>query len=180
MRTKHLALTAMLPLALSLPLALGACSTTDEPSTTPGTNSSPADSSAADSSTTNDATQTSAPTDAVAMSDEVCVDFFQSGPVKLADRAEKDRAMLESGEVKDPATFGEVNLLRQRIRDLAATTDGDQAALLERINAPFVEASNAILDDPELSPSDAEISLPPIDVADSSTAQEEFLAACEG
>ncbi|MDO5740521.1 MAG: hypothetical protein Q4P07_10280 [Ornithinimicrobium sp.] len=174
MRTKHLALTAMLPLALSLPLALGACSTTDEPSTTPDTNSSAADSS------TNDATQTSAPADAVAMSDEVCADFFQSGPVKLADRAEKDRAMLENGEVKDPATFGEVNLLRQRIRDLAATTDGDQAALLERINAPFVEASNVILDDEELSPSDAEISLPPIVVADSATAQEEFLAACEG
>lgn len=171
MRTKHLALTAMLPLALSLPLALGACSTTDEPSTAPGT---------AESSTTNDATQTSAPADAAAMSDGVCADFFQSGPVTLAERAEKDRTMLENGEVKDPATFGEVNLLRQRVRDLAATTDGDQAALLERINAPFVEASNAILDDEELSASDAEISLPPIDVADSTTAQEEFLAACEG
>ncbi|GAA5163754.1 hypothetical protein [Ornithinimicrobium tianjinense] len=124
-----------------------------------------------------DAAATSGATDA-AMTDEVCAAFFQNVPVSLAERAEKDRALLESGETLDPASFGEVNLLKQRIEDLGA--EGDQGALVERINAPFVEASDAVLDDPEKSPTDAEITLPEIDVTDSAAAQEEFLASCSG
>ena len=63
--------------------------------------------------------------------------------------ADAARDALEAGSVADPASWGEVNLLKQRVEQLVDRADADQAALLERVNAPFVEASAAVLDDPE-------------------------------
>lgn len=114
------------------------------------------------------------------MSDPVCAGFFQTGPVTLAERAEADRGVLESGEVLDPASWGEINLLSQRLVSLSEDASGDQGALIERINAPFVEASDAVLGDEEKSPTDAEIEVPEIDVTDSAAAQEELQASCAG
>lgn len=161
--------TTTLTAALALALTLAGCSVKDSGST-------------AGSATTaaGSTTATSTDDEAAPMSDEVCAGFFQNVPVTLAERAEADRALLGTGDALDPAGFGEVNLLKQRVEDLVEVATGDQVALLERINAPFVEASAAVLDDPELSPTDAEITLPEIDVTDSAAAQEEFLATCSG
>ena len=114
------------------------------------------------------------------MSDQVCADFFQNVGNTLADRSDAARTALDEGSVTDPASWGEVNLLKQRIESLTEDASAEQATLLERINAPFVEASDAVLEDEEASPSDAEISVPEIDVTDSEAAQEEFLASCSG
>ena len=164
--------TALTAAALGLTLLLAGCGADPTTAGPAGADEASTTTAADDAATTTDAT------DAAPMTDEVCAAFFQNVPVTLAERAEKDRALLESGETLDPASFGEVNLLKQRIDGLGA--ESDQAALLERINAPFVEASDAVLDDPEKAPTDAEITLPEIDVTDSAAAQEEFLASCSG
>ena len=114
------------------------------------------------------------------MDDPVCAGFFQSGPVTLAERAQQDRDVLAAGETLDPASWGEISLLNQRIAELAEQAEGDQAALLERINAPFVEATDAVLEDDDQSPTDAEITVPEIDVTDSGSAQDELETACAG
>jgi hypothetical protein len=156
--------------ALGLALVLTGCSGDADTDTT-GTDSA---------TTTESAAGEDAAGETAEMSDPVCAGFFQSGPVTLAERAEADRGILESGDVLDPASWGEVNLLSQRIVKLAEDASGDQAALLERINAPFAEASAAVLDDPEKQPTDEEITVPEIDVTGSAAAQEEFSAACAG
>ena len=179
--------TTTVTLTLALGLALAGCSTDSTDSGDGATDATTAEGAAAgteDAGTTDAAGQTdsAAGTDAAEapMDDPVCAEFFTDGAVKLADRAEKDRDLLESGETLDPASFGEVNLLAQRLRGLVESAEGDQATLLERINAPFEEASEAVLDDPDKDPTDAEITLPEIDVADAAAAQEELLAACTG
>ncbi|MGC5584482.1 hypothetical protein ACPYOC_09100 [Ornithinimicrobium sp. W1665] len=116
--------------------------------------------------------------DAAPMDDQVCADFFQSGAVQLADRAEKNRTMLDDAQVSDPASYGEVSLLSQRITDLVEDASADQAGLLERVNAPFVQVRDAVLDDPDQTVSDAEITVPEVDTTDSAAAQEELLASC--
>lgn len=126
-------------------------------------------------SATGDAAGETAP-----MSDPVCAGFFQTGAVTLAERAEADRGLLEGGQTLDPATWGEVNLLSQRIDKLLPEAAADQGALLERINAPFVEASKAVLDSEDQTPTDPEITVPEIDVTDSAAAQEELQTACAG
>ena len=163
--------------ALGLGLVLTACGTDADETTTgagAGTTQTAGDEAAGDeaaaSTGTDDATQ--AP-----MDDAACAGFFQTGPVTLAERAEADRTMLEAGEVGDPASWGEVNLLSQRITDLVEE-GGEHAALLERVNAPFVEASDAVLDSDEQLPTDPEITVPEIDVTDSAAAQAELEAAC--
>lgn len=174
-------------LTLALGLAVSGCSTEDEGTDTPApattaeesTSEESATEAPADEATTEDAAGTAGP-EAAAMSDPVCAEFFQTTPVKLSDRAEADRTMIENGEVTDPVSFGEVNLLSQRIRTVIDSASEEQAALLERINAPFMEASAAVLEDPDASRSDAEITIPEIDVTDSAAAQEEFLASCSG
>jgi uncharacterized protein YceK len=153
-----------LTVALGLTLLLSGCGT-DE-----ATTAEQAGSTAEAGSTATDAP----------MTDEACAGFFQNVPVTLAERSERARAALEAGEVGDPASWGEVNLLKQRIETLVEDADSETAALLERVNAPFDEASTAVLDDPEQSPTDAEITVPQIDVTDSAAAQEELLAACSG
>ena len=158
--------------ALGLGLVLTACGTDADETTTgagAGTTQTAGDEAAA--STGADGT-TQAP-----MDDAACAGFFQTGPVTLAERAEADRTMLEAGEVGDPASWGEVNLLSQRITDLVEE-GGEHAALLERVNAPFVEASDAVLDSDEQLPTDPEITVPEIDVTDSAAAQAELEAAC--
>ena len=187
--------TTLAAATLAFGLALAGCSTDGgSTTTTPAGNETGAgsttDAGTTDGAATDDAAGTEAAgstedagsTGAAAapMSDEVCADFFQNIPVTLADRAAANREALASGGVTDPASWGEVNLLKQRIDSLVEDASGDQKALLERINAPFMEASAAVLDDPDASPSDAEITVPEIDVTDSEAAQDEFLASCSG
>ena len=108
----------------------------------------------------------------------ICVDFFDNGITTLAVRSDNARTLLEEGGVTDPGSFAEVNLLKQRIEDLTATASGDEAALLERVNAPFVEASAAVLDSDEQDPTSEELEVGEIDVTDSAAAQEELLTHC--
>lgn len=160
--------------ALGVALVLAGCSTggSGDGSTTESTTST--ESSAAEET---DGQTTEA---AAAMDDPVCAEFFQTGAVSLAERAQMDRDVLAAGQPLDPASWGEISLLNQRITELGAQAQGDQADLLERINAPFVEATEAVLSDEDQSPSDEEITVPQIDVTDSGTAQEELEAACTG
>lgn len=116
--------------------------------------------------------------DAAPMDDEVCADFFQHGAVQLAERAEADRTMLDDAQVGDPVSYGEISLLSQRLEGLVEDASADQALLLERINAPFVEVRDAVLDDPDQTVSDAEITVPEVDTTDSAAAQEELLTSC--
>lgn len=161
--------------ALGLTLILTGCGTGGSGETTPGAGSAESAAQTDEAATTDDAAAQTAQ-----MSDPICAGFFQNGPVTLAERAEADRDVLESGAVLDPASWGEINLLSQRLVRLSQDASGEQAALVERINAPFAEASQAVLDDEDKSPTDAEIEVPEIDVTDSAAAQEEFQASCAG
>ena len=169
--------------ALGLSLVLAGCSDDGADETvTPAANE---DSTTEDGTTENTeetgdagAEETDGAADAAPMDDEVCVDFFQSGAVQLADRAETDRQMLDDAQVGDPATYGEISLLSQRIEGLVEDASADQAELLERINAPFVEVRDTVLDDPDQSVSDPEITVPEVDTTDSAAAQEELLSSC--
>lgn len=182
--------TTLTATALVLGLTLAGCSVDDDANTadTPAAEDTTTEDAATegdagdDASETADDAATSEGGDAAAapMSDQVCADFFQNVGNTLADRSDAARTALDEGSVTDPASWGEVNLLKQRIESLTEDASAEQATLLERINAPFVEASDAVLEDEEASPSDAEISVPEIDVTDSEAAQEEFLASCSG
>ncbi|MGD8150778.1 hypothetical protein [Ornithinimicrobium sp. Y1694] len=186
MRLRNTTITA----ALGLSLVLAGCSNgedTTEPTNgetqqtqdeDTATGAADEDAATDDAATTDDAAATNGAA-AAPMSDEICVDFFQTSPgVPLSERSDEARKKLENGEVTDPIAFDSVNLLSQRIMGLQEDAEGEQADLLERINAPFREASEAILDDPEKSRSDSEIELPDIDVSDSQAAQDEFEASC--
>lgn len=163
--------------ALGLAIVLAGCSTdgSGDGSTAGGTTST-----TEDSGSSTEGTDGGQATEAAAMDDPVCAGFFQTGPVTLAERAQKDRDVLAAGETLDPASWGEISLLNQRIAELGAQAEGDQATLLERINAPFVEATDAVLSDEDQSPTDAEITVPEIDVTDSGAAQDELESACAG
>lgn len=167
--------------ALGLAIVLAGCSTDGS-----GDGSTAEDTAAGTTSTTEDngssteGTDGGQTTEAAAMDDPVCAGFFQTGPVTLAERAQKDRDVLAAGETLDPASWGEISLLNQRIAELGEQAEGDQATLLERINAPFVEATDAVLSDEDQSPTDAEITVPEIDVTDSGAAQDELESACAG
>ncbi|SOC56839.1 hypothetical protein [Ornithinimicrobium cerasi] len=168
--------------ALGLTLLLAGCSPDDPGAGSTGTATTSADAGAAattdGTATTQDGSSTLAT--GAPMTDEACAGFFQNVPVTLAERSERARAALEAGDVVDPASWAEVNLLKQRVETLVVDAEDETAALLERVNAPFEEASAAVLDDPEQSPGDAEITVPEIDVTDSAAAQEELLATCTG
>ena len=169
-------LTAALGLALVLTGCSGDGDTGSEDTTTSASDGAATEGAGTDgASASGDAAGGTA-----AMSDPVCADFFENGAVTLAERAETDRGVLESGDTLDPASWGEINLLSQRIVSLTEDASGDQAGLLERINAPFAEASAAVLEDEDQSPTDPEITVPEIDVTDSAAAQEEFQTACAG
>ncbi|OLT21817.1 hypothetical protein BJF81_14840 [Ornithinimicrobium sp. CNJ-824] len=166
--------------ALGLSLVLAGCSDdgADEAVTPAATEEGTTEGTGDAGAEETDTTGGTADAAAAPMDDEVCVDFFQSGAVQLADRAETDRQMLDDAQVGDPASYGEISLLSQRIEDLVEDASTDQAQLLERINAPFVEVRDAVLDDPDQTVSDAEITVPEVDTTDSAAAQEEFLSSC--
>lgn len=172
-------LTTALGLTLSGLVVLAGCSTDGGTGTDTETSASDTAGTSAAAEGEN-AGETAGSTADAAMSDPVCADFFQTGTVTLAERATTDRDVLASGETLDPASWGEISLLNQRIAELGEQAEGDQAALLERINAPFVEATDAVLSDDAQSPTDPEITVPEIDVTDAAAAQDEFQAACEG
>lgn len=115
-----------------------------------------------------------------ALGDEVCEEIF-GGSAPLAERADTNREVMTASEELDKAQYGEVNLLKQRFESVAEDASSEQAPLVERINAPFVEASEAVQGG-DVTPDEetGAVTLPEIDVEDSAAAQDELEATCQG
>jgi hypothetical protein len=115
----------------------------------------------------------------MAMADPACELFFtEGGP--LSDRADDARDALEAGEIVDGATYGEVNLLEQRIAAAAMDAPSDIGGLMEEVNAPFTEAVEAVNEGSVVDEETGEITLPEIDVQGSADAQDELETTCQG
>ncbi|MDQ3383745.1 MAG: hypothetical protein M3519_08175 [Actinomycetota bacterium] len=115
----------------------------------------------------------------MAMADPACELFFtEGGP--LSDRADAARTALEAGEIVDGATYGEVNLLEQRIAAAAMDAPSDIGGLMEGVNAPFTEAVEAVNEGSVVDEETGAITLPEIDVQGSADAQAELEATCQG
>lgn len=110
------------------------------------------------------------------MTDPVCAEFFEGQGTPLAERATAQFEVVGAGDELDPVSFSEVNLLEGRIAGLAEDADGEQADLLERINAPFTEVVQAVVS--EDNGNQPEITIPQVDTADAEAALEEFETAC--
>jgi hypothetical protein len=162
-----------------LALSLSAVACTTEDPTPPG---SPTVDSAESSEETGDAAGESgdAAGETAAMGDEVCEEIF-AGSAPLAERADTNREVMTSSEELDKAQYGEVNLLKQRFESVAEEASAEQAPLIERVNAPFVEASEAVQGG-DVTPDEetGAVTLPEIDVEDSAAAQGELEAVCQG
>lgn len=110
---------------------------------------------------------------------QACEAFTTGTGTPLAERAEAARAALSGGEVADAASYSEVNVLEQRISELAETAPESVATLLDDVRAPFTEAvqvHNEAMsqgEDPQLP------DFTTIDVEGSAAAQQELDALCE-
>ena len=174
--------------ALTAATALAACSGEDE---TGVDESSSAEQSSEESSddgagqtgdaaSDGDAAQTSdAAGDAAAgiSDDPICQGFFAGQGTPLAERTQTQRDVVAPGDDLDAVSYSEMTLLSGRLLSLADDADGEQAALLERINAPFQEVTDAVVEDGTRT--DDTIAIPEVDVADSAAAQDELEAACQ-
>lgn len=110
------------------------------------------------------------------MTDPVCAEFFETQGTPLDERATDQLEVVGAGNDLDPVSFSEVNLLNGRIAGLVEDADGEQAGLLERINAPFDEVVEAVTS--EDNGNQPEIAIPQVDTADAEAALEEFEASC--
>ncbi|MEE6294775.1 hypothetical protein [Georgenia wangjunii] len=112
-----------------------------------------------------------------------CAGFFEGTGTPLAERAEAARAALSGGEVTDDVSYGEINMLEQRLSDLAADAPAELAEPLEAVNAPFTEAVSTVNDAraqevPEGEEAAGFPDLSIIDVSASETAQTDVESAC--
>lgn len=108
----------------------------------------------------------------------VC-DEFLGGPTPLATLADEGRQALAE-EVLDPAAYGEITLLQQRLEVLTEEASAEQAALIETVNQPFVQAVEAVQTGDALDVGTGEITVPEIDVEASTIAQDELETLCQG
>lgn len=123
-------------------------------------------------------------TDDAAAGPEVttCTAFFEGTGTPLAQRAEDGRAALAAGEVGDPADYGEINGLDQRLAELAADAPDDLATLVDDVAVPFDEAVDIVNDAHYADEDEEEAELPDltdVDVATSESAQDELTTACD-
>lgn len=174
--------------ALALMFTLAACGDDDNGDNgTPGDTTTPVDTDPTgapgdDTDPTgmpgDDTDTTGAPGDDTgAGSESMACEAFFGGPAPLEDRVEAAHDQLATGEW-DVMTYGEVQLLSQRILELEAQAD-DEAEVLERINAPFVEITTGYQD--ALMDEDVEdpyADLPDADTADSEAALGELVEWC--
>jgi hypothetical protein len=171
--------------ALTATLALGACSDdSEEPSDDPTAVEETVEDEGAEDTAgeTGDGMESTGETEAAgSYADPACEEFFTEGGT-LADRAEAAREAISNGEIVDMATYGEVNLLKQRIDATASDAPEDISALLLEVNAPFAETVDLVNEGSEdvLDPESGAITLPEIDVEGSAAAQAELETACEG
>ncbi|WP_299519482.1 hypothetical protein [uncultured Serinicoccus sp.] len=153
---------------MSLAVLTGACSAEDEDAgTTP--ESSQEESAGDDAASSGE--------EGMAVSDDpACQGFFAGQGTPLAERAATQRDVVGSGDDLDPVAFSEVTLLSGRLMTLAEEAGGDHADLLERINAPFEEVNDAVVE--AGTRTEDVIEIPEVDVSDSEAAQTELEEAC--
>lgn len=169
--------TTLIAAVMTLGLTLSACGGDDNGDEPTGgdTAESTQDAGSDDGAATGD---TGEETEAGSYADPACEEFYtQGGP--LADRAEAAREALDNGEIVDLPSYGEVNLLEQRISATAQDAPEEIAALLEQVNQPFTETVDAV-NGGALDAESGEISLPEIDTQASADAQAELETACQG
>lgn len=175
--------------ALGAVLALAACNgdsaddtATDEDTAAVETTDETTETTDADTGTaTADGEATTAGTDGDGatgggMTDPVCAEFFETQGTPLSERATEQFEIVGAGDDLDPVSFSQVNLLNGRIADLVEEAEGEQADLLNRINAPFDEVVEAVTS--EDAGNQPEIAIPDVDTADAQAALEEFEASC--
>ncbi len=114
------------------------------------------------------------------MSDASCTAFFE-GVAPLAARATDARELLAVGAESSLSAldYAEIGVIVGRVDAIGAEASERQTAVLERINAPFIELVQAA----QAGGADAEtgeVTYDPIDAADSEAAQEEFTSECVG
>lgn len=102
----------------------------------------------------------------------VCQEFFD-GPGPLAGRVDDAQDQVSAGEW-DALSYGEVNLLSQRLSQLSDRSV-EPAAVIDRMNAPFLEITASYQ---EGGGDDRYADLGTTDPADSRDALEEFLDFC--
>lgn len=112
-----------------------------------------------------------------------CAAFYEGTGTPLAERATAARAALLGGEVSDDTAYGEVNMLEQRIADLAEDAPEELSGTLEAVNAPFTEAVAAYNDYraqpvPEEGDAPPFVDLSTVDVSGSEAAQADLETAC--
>ena len=170
--------------ALTAATALAACSGEDETGVDESSSAEPSSEESSDDGAgqtgDGDAAQTSdAAGDAAAgiSDDPICQGFFAGQGTPLAERTQTQRDVVAPGDDLDAVSYSEMTLLSGRLLSLADDADGEQAALLERINAPFQEVTDAVVEDGTRT--DDTIAIPEVDVADSAAAQDELEAACQ-
>jgi hypothetical protein len=163
--------TTLIAAVMTLGLTLSACGGDDDSSEPTGGD---------DAATTQDGGAATAEMgeETGAWADPACEEFFtEGGP--LAARAEAAREAIENGEIVDLPTYGEVNLLEQRISAAAQDAPEEIASLLEQVNQPFTETVDAV-NGGALDADSGEITLPEIDVQGSADAQAELEQVCQG
>ncbi|KUG51992.1 hypothetical protein AVL62_08675 [Serinicoccus chungangensis] len=156
---------------MSLAVLTGACSAEDEDAGT-----TPESSSQEESAENGDDAMQSGEEGMAVSDDPACQGFFAGQGTPLAERAATQRDVVGSGDDLDPVAFSEVTLLSGRLMTLAEEADEDHAALLERINAPFEEVNDAVVE--EGTRTEDVIAIPDVDVSDSEAAQTELEEAC--
>ncbi|MEE6281734.1 hypothetical protein [Georgenia sunbinii] len=129
------------------------------------------------SSTPDEDATASAPTDDAQTT--ACEAFFAGTGTPLAERSDAARSALSGGEVIDPASYSEVNVLEQRLTELSRTAPESVATLLDEIKAPFSEAVTAYNEAMSEGEEPQFPDLTSIDVAGSAAAQDELTATCE-
>lgn len=113
-----------------------------------------------------------------------CTAFFEGTGTPLAQRAEAGRDALAAGEVSDPAAYGEINGLDQRLGELTADAPDDLAALVDDVAVPFSEAVELVndahyADEDEGEGEEGLPDLTDVDVATSESAQDELTTTCD-
>ncbi len=117
--------------------------------------------------------------DPAQMSDEVCIAYFE-GAAPLAGRAQDTLLLVERGSESTLTAleYQEVDVLAQRLEELAATGEDEQAALIESINAPFTQVQGAASGDGGEQGDSGEVSYDSIETEESEQAQAEFSETC--
>lgn len=114
--------------------------------------------------------------DPAEMTDETCLAFFE-GAAPLAGRAQDSLFLISEGSdnMLTEVEFSEIDVLAQRMEELGGLGTEEQSALIESINAPFLEVQSAAGED---GGQDGAVSYEPIDTEEAEQAQEQFTSAC--